>query len=400
MNFKKITCFIFCLFIFSIKVTAEEVYNVFGNLDLLNQAQIPVITKNDNIRVGYAKINFKQMQNIRELSHDVRSCSGFEVISQQDFTIRSAEKQLNDLTALVKKEKNYKDLIYLYSTQVQPRPEITVALDQVQSNNIRDFVQWLSSFESRYARLKDPNQHVRQMYEKLNQLLKTSALKTELNFVEHNVTSQKSLQVRIIGKSKPNEVIVLGAHFDSISGWMGDGKAPGADDNASGSASIFEALRIMLMQPQPERTIEFYWYAGEELGLLGSAEIAKKAKAENKNIVGVLNFDMAMFPGDGENNITLMTDFTSARMNELAKAVNNTYLKVNVTEDECGYGCSDHASWFRSGYPTLMAAEAGFHSIFPDLHTPRDVISDKMSFTHAAIFSKLALAMAMELASQ
>ena len=88
--------------------------------------------------------------------------------------------------------------------------------------------------------------------------------KTEL--VSHTSTQQKSLKVTLQGSSRPHEIIVLGGHHDSTtSSWGGGGgKAPGADDNASGSSSLLEILRILTGMPQSERTIELMWYAAEE----------------------------------------------------------------------------------------------------------------------------------------
>ena len=400
MLFKKTTFVVLMTFISHTTFAQKnETYSVFGNLDLLKKAGVVSLIANENISVGFAQINDQQMQVLHELSHGARSCAGFEVLQDGNLQLLSVQKQLGQLESLVQKEKHYNELTYLRQLNLQLKPEIQNAVSQIQADNIKNFVTWLSGFPSRYARQSDPNQHVRQMQEKLQTLLQSSKLKTELKLIEHKIVQQKTIQVKLIGSLHPEHVIVLGAHFDSISGWMGDGKAPGADDNASGSGSLFEALRVLLSGQQPTKTIEFYWYAGEELGLLGSAEIAKQAKAENKSVLGVLNFDMAMYPGDGENNITLMTDFTTGKMNDLAKAVNEMYVKATILEDKCGYGCSDHASWFRNGFATLMATEAGFHSIFPGIHTERDVISNQMSFSHAALFSKLALAMAMEMAN-
>ena len=68
-----------------------------------------------------------------------------------------------------------------------------------------------------------------------------------------------------------------------------------------------------------------------------------------------------------------------------------------ILDDKCGYGCSDHASWHRKGFPALMPSEAMFDDMFPDLHTSKDVINSMSSFRHSAVFSKIAVAFAMDL---
>ena len=208
---------------------------------------------------------------------------------------------------------------------------------------------------------------------------------------------KQSIRMSIKGSLNPNEIIVLGGHLDSINQWGNKAKAPGADDNASGSASLLEAARILLTKAQPQRTIEFMWYAGEESGLLGSAEIAQSYKNENKKVIAVLQLDMTAFAGNGVNKIASMTDFTSPWLRDYLKSINVAYLDIEILDDKCGYGCSDHASWHKQGYPALMPTEAKFDNMFTDLHTTRDVISDVLSFEHSLLFSKIALVMAMDL---
>ena len=123
-----------------------------------------------------------------------------------------------------------------------------------------------------------------------------------------------------------DEIVVLGAHHDSINQSWGETRAPGADDNASGSSNLFEALRILASQGRAARTIEFFWYAGEESGLLGSAEIARDYAARKKNVVGVLQLDMTLFPGDGEFVLGSMTDFTSPALRAWFAELNKTYM--------------------------------------------------------------------------
>jgi leucyl aminopeptidase len=178
---------------------------------------------------------------------------------------------------------------------------------------------------------------------------------------------------------------------------MGGKQAPGADDNASGSANLIEALRIMLAQPQPQRSIDFFWYAGEEQGLLGSAEIAKTYKAQKADVIAVLQLDMTLYPGAGESIIGSMNDFTSAWLRDYLKAMNDTYLHAQIVDDKCGYGCSDHASWNRQGYPALMPFETTFRGMNHNIHTAKDVITPDSNFRHSMLYTKIALVMAMDL---
>ena len=71
---------------------------------------------------------------------------------------------------------------------------------------------------------------------------------------------------------------MLGAHQDSVNGARATGRAPGADDDASGVASLSEVIRVALANDyRPLRTVKFMAYAAEEVGLRGSADIAAAA---------------------------------------------------------------------------------------------------------------------------
>jgi leucyl aminopeptidase len=190
----------------------------------------------------------------------------------------------------------------------------------------------------------------------------------------------------------------LGGHFDSINqSWMGGQKAPGADDNASGSANLAEIARLIAQAPRLQRDVEIYWYAGEEGGLLGSAEIAKAAQSARKSVRGVLQLDMTLQPGSGRFKIGSMTDFTDANLREDLKRINTLYVGAEIIDDQCGYGCSDHASWHRHGFPAIMPTEAKKRDMNKNIHTERDVLSASSDLTHSAMFAKLGLAFALDL---
>ena len=94
-----------------------------------------------------------------------------------------------------------------------------------------------------------------------------------------------------------------------------------------------------------------------------------------------------------------MTDFTSAWLRDYLRALNETYIHATISEDKCGYGCSDHASWYKNGYPTLMPFEATMRKMNNNIHTVRDVISPTSNFAHSAMYSKIAVIFGMDLAN-
>lgn len=71
------------------------------------------------------------------------------------------------------------------------------------------------------------------------------------------------------------------------------GLAPGADDDGSGSTNLLEALRVLLCGGFiPENPVEFHWYAGEEMGLRGSLDIARHYKQVGNVVAGMMQMDM------------------------------------------------------------------------------------------------------------
>lgn len=384
-----------------------ELKPVLAELTDLQALHIPFVSADPTTNVGYALITPKMELALSEHSHSVGKCAGFEDLTAElgakdlhSLQTVSGAGLLSQLSAHRKADELYKVAPFA-ALSVEKNPAIEAALTEVNTTNIQAHIQWLSSFPSRDNRLAEPNRHVVEMEKGLNEMLKGASVPYQVDLIQHTQTQQKSIRVRLLGKTRPDEILVLGGHLDSINHTSGgrNGLAPGADDNASGSADLLEALRVVMTKPQAERTIEFFWYAGEESGLLGSAEIARQYKAENKKVIAVMQLDMTLFPGSGEFVIGNMTDFTSPWMHEYFKAVNEIYLHARIVDDKCGYGCSDHASWYRQGYPALMPFEATMSSMNHNIHTAKDLIDASSNFRHATVFAKLAVVLAMDLAN-
>ncbi|MFN0207615.1 MAG: M20/M25/M40 family metallo-hydrolase [Planctomycetota bacterium] len=104
---------------------------------------------------------------------------------------------------------------------------------------------------------------------------------------------------RLPGTLEPNRVVVISGHYDSINkrfdksrgGIDIEGDAPGADDDASGTAVVVACARV-LSKLQFPATIEFACYTAEEQGLLGSAAHAKQLKAAEAEVIGMFTNDI------------------------------------------------------------------------------------------------------------
>lgn len=208
---------------------------------------------------------------------------------------------------------------------------------------------------------------------------------------------QPSVIVTIQGAEKSDEIVIIGGHLDSINqSSPTNGRAPGADDNASGISVLTEALQAIVdTNYKPMRTIQIIGYAAEEVGLRGSKAIAESYKSAGKNVVGVAQFDMTGKHGTATQDIVMMTDYTNAAQNQFLQQLIETYQpSVTFGYDQCGYGCSDHASWYQQGYPASMPFESRMNDSNRAIHTTNDTGFDA---NHAVKFANLAVAFIAEL---
>jgi leucyl aminopeptidase len=384
------------LALFSTHAFAAAPTGIIAELKLLDKVGAVIFAREEAIGLGYAMVTQDQMDQISAKMHGDGKCGGFESVALPSGNlVASANRELHALSLHVNADLKRSQLTnYNFVTGADPR--LVAAASELKSENIRDTVTWMSAFPNRYNRAPDANTSVEALAERIRGVLANSPISWKLDLISHQRTAQKSIRVHFEGKSRPSEIIVLGGHLDSIN-QQGGTAAPGADDNASGSASLIEAMRVMITKGQPERSVEFMWYAGEESGLLGSAEIAQQYKADQKDVVAVLQLDMTMFPGSGKFVIMNTTDYTSSWLQNYLKGMNETYLKVQIVDDQCGYACSDHASWYRQGFPSVFPFEAPFDTYNQSIHTARDVITDQSDFEHSLVFAKISLLFAMDL---
>lgn len=381
-------------------IESEKEVRALVDVRLLKMMNVPILAQESSIGVGYAILSPEKQMELSTLAHQFGKCGGFEALPE-NADIKTELLGLNQLARLETRNQQMKNISFL-STPIEKNEKIETALVELKEDNLRETVTWLSSFNNRYNKGSNANVPVLAMQEKLQKwVAEWNAQKrwnVSIELISHASTPQKSIRVHLEGSTRPSEIVVIGGHFDSIAGWGGSSaRAPGVDDNASGSSNILEALRVLLSQEPTERSIDFFWYAGEESGLLGSNEIARSYKQQNKNVVGVLQLDMTLFPGEGEFVIGNVSDFTNASLRDYLEKMNEIYLKVRIVEDRCGYACSDHASWFKQGYATLMPFEATTRTMNDDIHTDRDLITPALSFRHSLVFSKIALVFAMDL---
>lgn len=281
---------------------------------------------------------------------------------------------------------------------------VTSAIAKVNANNIKTHIQTLENYGTRHhttAKAKTAIQDLRTKWQ--NWITASGRTDVSVRIVNHVGTTMPSLILTVNGSISPNEYVIVGGHMDTITNNVNN--APGADDDASGIATISEMIRVLLdINYRPSKTVEFMAYAAEEIGLVGSSEIAQDYALNNKNVVSFVQFDMTNYKGSSKD-VYLTTDpYNSNDLNlfliELMEHYNKTGAHTFTYGNTiCNYGCSDHFSWADNGYDAAFPFEASFSQYNPNIHTVNDKLSNMgNSATHAAKFAKLGLEFIIETA--
>lgn len=202
------------------------------------------------------------------------------------------------------------------------------------------------------------------------------------------------------------EYIVIGAHYDHLGmGGSGSGsRRPdtvavhnGADDNASGIASIIEIVEKMASRKNElKRSIIFVAFGAEELGLLGSKFFTDNSPVNIKDIKAMLNLDMVGSLNKETKALTIGGTGTAVGLSDLVNQLADS-TKLIVKQSTEGYGPSDHASFYMKDIPVLFF----FTGVTEEYHTPDDIV-DSLNFVGQKVVSDYAydLAMAIDMRNE
>jgi len=266
------------------------------------------------------------------------------------------------------------------------------------ASNLRSYVATMASFTNRYYTTPDGVESAIWIKDTMEGFIVDSGRKDAYcTLFNHTTYPQPSVVCSIMGSSDVNEVVVTGAHLDSINSRASTGRAPGADDDATGVASFMEGFRILLNSGfKPKRSIDFIGYAAEEVGLRGSQDIARNYRSRSVPVYAVYQNEMSGYKGKSPA-VTVLQDFVDSDLTLFMESLIPEYLNIPLKRAVCGYGCSDHASWDKEGFSAVCTAEAGpFGEVNPNMHTDKDTV-DNLDFDFTNEFSKLNIAFIVEL---
>jgi hypothetical protein len=177
------------------------------------------------------------------------------------------------------------------------------------------------------------------------------------------------------GTVYPNTYVVCGSHFDSFAY---SGNCPGADDNATGVASVLESARIMT-QYEFEYSIIYCAYGCEEMGLYGSEAYASRCQQQGMDIIGYFNNDMNGYLYGDTIHIDCIYPNSVAQIGDYYMNVANTYFpEMQVRHVLLLGGDSDHTSFNQHGYMGIYPFEDVDH-YSPYIHTSDDLIGNSVN---------------------
>jgi hypothetical protein len=241
-------------------------------------------------------------------------------------------------------------------------------LEQVSVDSVESHIRWLESFGTRYSYAYGCTLAGYGLYDKFQQY----GLQVDYFSFPFDDPGAGGFNVvaTLPGVDLPDLVYIICGHYDSISN---DPRvsAPGADDNASGTAAVIEAARV-LKDLSPRATIKFICWSGEEQGLYGSWYYAGYADSIGMNIGGVLNFDMIGYCDvEGLFDVDVHTDENSEPLADLILAEGQA-LGTLLLNRVMGGGGSDHVPFWIYGYPAIFAIERATDHWNPYYHSTAD----------------------------
>ncbi len=220
-----------------------------------------------------------------------------------------------------------------------------------------------------------------------------------ISYTEHRAKLRPRLRnvVALVRGSDParaGEAIVVGAHYDhlGLGGRFSDAPEStgavhnGADDNASGTAAMLEVCRALARQARLPRTVVCAAFAGEEIGLLGSAHYVSHPAVPIDRTIAMINLDMV---GRARGRVMVGMFGRKPWMTDLPRTM-RAWTRLTIDDfARGGYqaGSSDDASFTGKGVPAI-AFFTGFHS---DYHRPTDDVQ-RIDAEGGAQIAALALA--------
>lgn len=225
-----------------------------------------------------------------------------------------------------------------------------------------------------------------------------------------NLPDSENIWAFIKGSEKPEEVLVISAHYDHIG--IKNGKIHyGADDDGSGTVAVLEIAKAFQKAKEeghgPKRSILFLHVTGEEHGLLGSKYYSENPLFPIANTITDINIDMIgrrddLHKDSNDYVYIIGSDYLSSDLYTICEDANKNFVNINLdytfndrNDPNRFYYRSDHYNFAKKGIPSVFL----FNGVHADYHKPTDT-PDKIEYDALAKRAQLAFVIAWELANR
>lgn len=336
-------------------------------------------------------IDSKHMTTLVLQAHKIH-CGGFVDVTHK---LNQSLKGTLDYKAFLNAQQAKKPAITHTSYTISHEKAVKALVSQVEPNNIWKTLGSLTSFSDRYANSETGVEAAQWIKDNFDSMARDAG-RTDVKsyFVQTGPWYDQPSVVTVIGADLKTDAVVIGGHMDTL-----PYSKPGADDDGSGSSSITEAARVVLNSDEKlTHPVYFIWYAAEEMGLVGSSYVVDDFIDKKIPVKAVIQFDMTGYRYHNSDKMWLLSDNVDKDLSDFVATLIETYVGAPLGWTQCGYGCSDHASWYQEGFKASAPFEAKFGEEDPYIHTGNDTM-EYVSVDHMTNFTKLAVAFAGELAS-
>lgn len=224
------------------------------------------------------------------------------------------------------------------------------------------------------------------------------------------LSDSENIWAYIEGSEKPNEILVISAHYDHIGIQNGE-VYNGADDDGSGTVALLEIAKAFQQAKNegygPKRSILFLHVTGEEHGLHGSRYYTDNPLFPLVNTITDINIDMIGrsddFHKDSNNYVYLIgSDYLSSDLYKTCEVANKKYININLdykfndrNDPNRFYYRSDHYNFAKHNIPSVFL----FNGVHSDYHQASDEVN-KIEFDALTKRTQLAFSIAWELANK
>lgn len=286
-------------------------------------------------------------------------------------TVMPARSYDGPLSTLTQQEKVIQDKLQEYVLELA---------ESIGERNLQNYPQLVRSAE-----------YIEQQFKKYNYKVQSQSFKVTGNTV-------RNIVAELPGKTVPSEIIVIGAHYDSVTG------SPGANDNGSGVAAMLEIAGLLASQ-ELARTIRFIGFVNEEPPFtftsdMGSYNAANQSYSNKENIIAMFSLEtigyysdearsqfypvpLSLFYPDTGNFIGFVSNINSRAL--LRQSVKAFRKHASLPSEGLAgpnwigaINLSDHWSYWRQGYQALMVTDTAMFR-YPYYHTSNDT-KDKIDY--------------------